>query len=270
MSQQQPTSDLRAWLENVDREGELLELEEAHWDKEMGAISELVEQELARDSPALLFDDIPGYSKGYRTLYNHLGSVTRLALAVGLPTEYDHILDFVDAFSERTDEVEPRPTQSVSSGPVMENVRSGEDVDLTEVPVPKHHELDGGRYMGTACCVITRDPDDPEWVNLGTYRGQIRSEDDLFVYISPGKHGRLHRDQYFERDEPMPVVVTFGQHPVLRGRDRNRNRRLRTRVRRRRSGCALRGDRGPRDRTADPGDRGDCRRGPHVPRRPRR
>ena len=215
MSQQQPTSDLRAWLENVDREGELLELEEAHWDKEMGAISELVEQELARDSPALLFDDIPGYSKGYRTLYNHLGSVTRLALAVGLPTEYDHILDFVDAFSERTDEVEPRPTQSVSSGPVMENVRSGEDVDLTEVPVPKHHELDGGRYMGTACCVITRDPDDPEWVNLGTYRGQIRSEDDLFVYISPGKHGRLHRDQYFERDEPMPVVVTFGQHPGL-------------------------------------------------------
>jgi 4-hydroxy-3-polyprenylbenzoate decarboxylase len=215
MSQQESSTDLRSWLRRVEREGELLELEGAHWDREMGAISELVEQELGRESPALLFDEIPGYPTGYRTLYNHLGSVTRLATAVGLPTEYDHILDFVEAFEDRTSDVDPLTTRSVSSGPVMENVRAGEDVDLTEIPVPKHHEKDGGRYAGTACCVITRDPDDPEWVNLGTYRCQIRSEDDLFVYISPGKHGRLHRDEYFERDEPMPVVVTLGQHPGL-------------------------------------------------------
>ncbi|MFB6096743.1 MAG: UbiD family decarboxylase [Haloferacaceae archaeon] len=215
MSQQTTQSGLRSWLREVDDRGQLLELEGADWDLEMGAISEMIEQELSRESPAILFDDVPGYPEGYRTLYNHLGSVERLALAVGLPTEYDHILDFVDDFDEATSDVERLPPDVVTDGPVMENVRTGEDIDLTEVPVPKHHERDGGRYMGTAVCVITRDPDNEDWVNLGTYRAQVRDDDEIYLYISPGKHGRLHRDTYFERGEPMPVVMTFGQDPGL-------------------------------------------------------
>lgn len=215
MSQQSTTDGLREWLREIDRQGELLELNSAHWNKEMGAISELVEQELGRDSPALLFDDIPGYPTGYRCLYNHLGTVKRLAQAVGLPTEYDHILEFVNAFDKHTSDVQPMATTTVRNGPVLENVRSGDDIDLLEIPVPKHHEFDGGRYMGTAVCVITRDPHEPEWVNLGTYRAQVRDDNEIFLYISPGKHGYLHRDRYFEMNEPMPVVMTFGQDPGL-------------------------------------------------------
>ncbi len=215
MSQQQTVSGLRDWLQEVDDIGQLERLSGAHWDKEMAAISEMVEQELGRESPALLFDDVPGYPEGYRTLYNHVGSPERLAVSVGIDPDYDHILDLVDAFDEATSDVEHLPPNEVSDGPVFENVRKGGDVDLTEVPVPKHHEKDGGRYMGTAVCVITRDPDNEDWVNLGTYRAQIRNDDEIFLYISPGKHGRLHRQTYFERDEPMPVVMTFGQDPAM-------------------------------------------------------
>lgn len=39
-------------------------------------------------------------------------------------------------------------------------------------PAPKLHREDGGRYLGTADAVITRDPD-AGWVNLGTARVQV-------------------------------------------------------------------------------------------------
>ena len=214
MSHEQTRSGLRTWLRAVDERDELHEMTGVDWDTEMGAIAEHVYRERGRESPAILFDDVPGYPEGCRTLYNHLGSVARLALAVDLPTDYDHILDFVDAFDRATTDVDRLEPTTVSDGPVMENVRAGDAVDLTELPVPRHHEKDGGRYMGTACCVVTRDPD-TGWVNLGTYRAQVKDKDEIFLYISPGKHGRLHRDTYFERDEPMPVVMTFGQDPGL-------------------------------------------------------
>jgi len=46
----------------------------------------------------------------------------------------------------------------VSSGPVKENVFKGEQVNLLEFPVPKWHEKDGGRYIGTFDGVVTKDP----------------------------------------------------------------------------------------------------------------
>lgn len=214
MSQEQSGGGIRQWLTKVERAGELHRMSGVHWDREMGSISEMVEQELARESPALLFDDVPGYPSGFRTLYNHVGSVKRLAMAVGLPQTYDHILDFVEAFDDATSDVNLLPTRTVTGGPVMDNVRTGGDVNLTEVPVPRHHEHDGGRYLGTACCIITEDPD-TGWINLGTYRAQVKRDDEIFLYISPGKHGRLHRDTHFDRGEPMPVVMTFGQDPGL-------------------------------------------------------
>ena len=50
--------------------------------------------------------------------------------------------------------------KTVTKGPILENVDSGDDVNLLKFPVPLIHELDGGRFIGTACLVITRDPDE--------------------------------------------------------------------------------------------------------------
>ena len=216
MSQQKTVSGLRSFLRDVkQQDDEIIEFDGVDRDQEMAAISEILEQRLGGNSPAVLFDNVPGFPEGHRVLYNHRGSVYRLARAFGLPTEYDHIMDFSDAYHERTKGVEPLPWNVVDDGPLFENVIEGDAVDLSQFPVPKHHEKDGGRYMGTGHCVITRDPDNPDWVNIGTYRSQVRSDTDLFLYISPGKHGRLHRQRYFEQGEPMPVVMTFGQDPSL-------------------------------------------------------
>jgi len=206
---------LREWLERVRSFGELAEFSGADWDREMGAITEIMVRDHAERSPALLFDDVPGYPSGFRCLYATLNSPRRLALTLGLPTEgYRDMPEYLHTYRDRTKDIERIPPEPVDDGPIFENVLAGDAVDLTTFPVPVHHELDGGRYIGTADLVITRDPDDG-WVNFGTYRTQLRDETTALSYISPGKDGRLHRDAYFERGEPCPVVIVCGQDPAV-------------------------------------------------------
>lgn len=87
-------------------------------------------------------------------------------------------------------------------------------MDVLKFPVPLHHELDRARFIGTADCVITKDPDS-EWFNLGTYRSQAYDGKTIGCQITAGKHGRIQRDKYFERGEPMKVVIVVGQDPLL-------------------------------------------------------
>ena len=90
----------------------------------------------------------------------------------------------------------------------------GDDVNVLFFPTPLWHELDGGRYIGTGSFNVSQDPDEG-WVNLGTYRVMVHDEKSVGCYISPGKHGRVHRDKYFARQEPMPVAIVVGGDPLL-------------------------------------------------------
>ena len=96
----------------------------------------------------------------------------------------------------------------------MENVLSGNEVNILGFPAPKWHAEDGGRYIGTECMVITKDPDS-DWVNAGTYRVSIRDERTLSVFIEPGKHADIIRKKYWARGEHCPMVISVGQAPAL-------------------------------------------------------
>ena len=65
----------------------------------------------------------------------------------------------------------------------------GTEIDITRFPVPKWHEPDGGRYIGTGSFNVIRDPEE-DWINCGTYRVMIQDATTAGFYISPGKHGR--------------------------------------------------------------------------------
>ena len=78
---------LRGWIDTVDRLGELKRVSGAHWDVEMGAVTHMLTEKSGGTAPAILFDDVPGYRKGFRTLYGQLSSVKRIALTLGLPLQ---------------------------------------------------------------------------------------------------------------------------------------------------------------------------------------
>ncbi len=85
-------TDLRLWIEEAEKMGEVRHVEGADWVHEMGAITELASQ--MDPMPALLFDKIKGYPEGYRVIANTLASVRKVALTFGMPTDLSN-LDFV-------------------------------------------------------------------------------------------------------------------------------------------------------------------------------
>ena len=94
---------------------------------------------------------------------------------------------------------------TVKTGPVLENVQTGKDIDIFKIPVPRWHEHDGGYYIGTGDMVIMRDPD-TGLINYGAYRVQAHDRNTATVMCSKGKHGDIIKRKYHERGEPCPIA----------------------------------------------------------------
>jgi len=203
-------SDLREWMEQAAALGELREVKGASWEEEIGMAAEVVLHD--ENAPCVVFDDVPGCPEGFRVLTNFFGG-KRKNMTLGFPIDLNK-LDLTEAFREHfLSDLKLEPTKEVADGPIFENVMMGDEVDVTKFPTPLWHEADGGRYIGTGSFNVTQDPDEG-WTNLGTYRVMIHDKNSVGFYISPGKHGRIHRDKYEQRGEPMPVAIVVGGDPL--------------------------------------------------------
>jgi UbiD family decarboxylase len=204
--------DLRVWLSTVRELGELREVSGADWNLELGAISELnVKKDLP---PALLFDDIKGYPKGHRVLTCSTSSPARLSSILRLPVQKTH-RGLVEALRGKPAQWQAAaknfPFEAVKTGPVLENVQK--EPDCFAFPSPLWHEMDGGRYIGTGCCVVTRDLDS-DWVNVGTYRVQVIDRNHVALDMVPGKHGRIHYEKHKKAGRRFPVAIVVGCDPL--------------------------------------------------------
>jgi len=142
-----------------------------------------------------------------------MGTAQRCAIALGLPADTSK-MDIIRAWKDMSKRIEPIPPVVVSSGSVLENVMEGAEVDLTVFPTPRWHDGDGGRYIGTACMVITRDPDSG-WVNIGTYRACVQGKDRLSLWMLGNRHARAIAKKYWDRGEACPIAVVVGSDPIL-------------------------------------------------------
>src|SRR2546425_321389 len=165
-------------------------------------------------SPAIVFDDVPGYPSGRRVIVNCNGPPPRQAVTLCLPPEQGTHEGLFAYWRATLDGLRPLQPREVADGPILENVFEGDAIDLAAFPAPVWHPKDGGRFIGTASLNILRDPDS-DWVNVASYRNQIFAKDELGMWISPGKHGRFIREKYFERKQRCPVVVVVGCDPLL-------------------------------------------------------
>jgi UbiD family decarboxylase len=201
---QEALGDLRKCLELAEEMGELEVVQGADPHLEIGALYELSLEKLI--PPVLVFDNIKGYPKGHRVAVNVRSSKV-LNPGIGL--------ELVRNYRKGKRKVsQPIPPVTVKTGPVLENVMEGDKVDVLSFPVPKWHEGDGGRYIGTECMVIVKDPDS-DWVNAGCYRTQVSDKDTVTVFIEPGKHADIIREKYWAKGQACPMAISVGQSPAL-------------------------------------------------------
>lgn len=212
-----PLEDLRDFLKLLEQHGELQRIrEEVDWHLEMGAITRRCYD---IGGPAVLFEKVKGYPKGYRALGAPLGGsqrpghslFARTALALGLPPE-SPAKGIMDAYLERRGR--PIKPVVVTKSALKENILLGDDVDLLKFPVPLIHDGDGGRYIGTWHTVITKDPDS-SWVNWGMYRLMVHDRNTMGCLFPQQQHiGQIYQ-KYEAKNLPMPAAVAIGGQPVI-------------------------------------------------------
>lgn len=211
-----PIQDLREWIDRVEALGDLVRVKEAvSCEEEMSAIGYLVAKQ--KPSPAILFDNIKGYEKSpfkARSLWNILGpSISRIALTMEEPPETPTV-ELISRVKDKLKHRTPPREVAQSQAGFFENTLTGDKIDLSQLPIPKHWPLDGGRYAGTADCVITRDPDSG-YLNVGTYRMMLQGKREAGLYLSPGKDARLHITRSWQQGKPVEVAAAWGIDPLF-------------------------------------------------------
>jgi UbiD family decarboxylase len=211
-----PIRDLRDWLNRVEAIGELTSIAEpVDRDEEMSAISYLVAKQTP--SPAVLFKQTSGFeasSVKARMLWNIYGpSVRRIALSLEEPADTPTV-ELIRRTKEKLKMRLPPREVSESEAPVFQNTITGDAIDLTKWPIPRHWPLDGGRYAGTADAVITRDPDNG-YLNVGTYRMMLQGRNEAGLFLSPGKDARLHITRSWSQGKAVHVAAAWGVDPLF-------------------------------------------------------
>ncbi|MBN1177161.1 MAG: UbiD family decarboxylase [Dehalococcoidales bacterium] len=206
-----PDRDLRKWMAQLDAEGDLKRVTaKVDWDDE---ISQIIRRVYVQRGPALLFENIKGHDNTFSTklFTNALSKHSNVNLMLGLPKDTSPADTIIEIRKRMKKPLQP---VRVKTGPVKENIVKGKDVDLFQIPVPKWHPLDNGRYINTFNATVTRDPDTGQ-NNCGVYRGTILSKNKIGVLLMPMKDWGITYSKYREMGKPMPVAFVYGYDPTL-------------------------------------------------------
>ncbi len=276
--------NLGSFVEALERAGELVRVRvPVSPVLEIGAIADRISKALAphppsasavrndprffdRGGPALLFEDVE--DSDIPVLINAYGSYRRMEMALGVEGEgFEAISDRIAALVEpelprslgeafaRLRELAPllRITpRTIRKAPCQEIVETGEQVDLTRLPLLRCWPMDGdvagvgypdgindgipgighpaiddarwergfrGRYV-TLGGVHTIHADDagrdrPRSHNIGMYRVQLLGKRTMAMHWHMHHDGAAHWRSWKRRGSPMPVAIALGGETVL-------------------------------------------------------
>src|SRR6202158_647289 len=119
--------DLRQSLPLAERLGEVRTVRGASWQEDIGLAAEAILR--AENGPCVVFDDIPGCPKGFRLLLNMFAG-TRRNMTFGFPDDLTK-WELSEAYREAyLKEMRIIPHEIVDTGPVFENIMTGDAVDV--------------------------------------------------------------------------------------------------------------------------------------------
>ena len=213
-------SDLRTFIEQLRRDGDLVEITTPVDPNQEAA--EVHRRVIAAGGPALLFRNVKGAD--FPLVTNLFGTARRAQLAFG-----QRPLDFIKRLVHLAETVLP-PTPAklwgardlgldllkvgmrrVATGPVREVVTS--DVRLDRLPVITSWPDDGGPFV-TFPLVYTQHPAKPGH-NLGMYRLHVHDRSSTGMHWQIGKGGGFHYALAEQKNEALPVTVFLGGPPAL-------------------------------------------------------
>jgi len=174
---------------------------------------------------ALLIEKPVGHS--IPVAINTMGSRRRMALALGVEDVEEIAREIEDLLKPdvpagllgklqmlpKLGRLASVPPRTVSSAPCQEVVRTGEEVDLTQLPVLHCWPQDGGPFI-TLPLVFTHDPATGKR-NVGMYRIQIYDRNTTGMHWQLHKVGAEHHRRSEEKGQPIQAAVALGSDPAV-------------------------------------------------------
>lgn len=191
--------DLRHYLKQLDERG-LLQRVTVPVDPrfELSAVAKKVE----KTRRAVLFESVGG--TGIPVATNLLGSREMLSAALDAPL--DRIThEFARRMENRL------PATVVPDGPVHEVVRTGDDADLSALPMVTHAELDAGPFI-TAGVIVAKDID-TGLRNVSINRMMFKDAHSLGCRMMPPQHLGLIQEKAEKAGRNLEIAVSIGNHP---------------------------------------------------------
>jgi 2,5-furandicarboxylate decarboxylase 1 len=206
--------DLRTFIADCQRElpGEVIhikkEVNPANYDvtaiiKHLGA---------QKKFPIIIFDNplnLNGKVGPMKLTMNCEISQGKTQIALGMPKESSR-----PKMAEKCLEMEehriPPSIVDKKNAPVKENIMVGKDVDLYQIPIMRHHEMDGGPYI--VLSTITKDRKSGIY-NCSYHRMEVKSKNTTALYASPRHLWKIYKD-YEDNNMEMPVATVLGHHPA--------------------------------------------------------
>ncbi|MDP3061796.1 MAG: menaquinone biosynthesis decarboxylase, partial [Chloroflexota bacterium] len=190
-------------------------------------ITEIADRTVKRGGPALLFESVHGYDAP--VLINTFGTRQRMAWALGVEeldelaervrkllgmvqTTPQGIMNKLRALGDLAHIASFEP-KLVKDAPCQEVVLTGDQADVTALPILKCWPLDGGRTI-TLPLVITRDPSTGVR-NVGMYRMQVYDARTVGMHWQTHKVGTRHERVAKEKGlAKLEVAVALGGDPA--------------------------------------------------------
>lgn len=186
--------DLRAFLTDLEKAGELIRIRKPVDPRYISALT-------AQSKKGVCFERIQGYDMP--VVSGLLNTMDRLAVGMHAPK---------GAIGRRVSEAvqKPIPPVVVKEGPCQEVVLTGDQVDLTRLPLPLQGEIDGGPYI-SASMTIAKDPEYGR--NAGFYRFMYSDPTHLGIGLTGPSDLRLFYQRALSAKRPVPMAVAIGTHP---------------------------------------------------------
>jgi len=188
--------DMRSWIAELEAAGELIRI-----DKPVDPLTQMGSLLYQSREKALFFEKLP---HGWRSLGQAPANLRQAAVAFGVSEEelVPHVAAKLGTCI---------PPVMVKTGPVKEVRLERGAFDLTQLPVHIAGQRDGGPVIGSGL-VVTKDPETGAR-NLSFHRLQIKGPHKSGILLYP-RHTWRNYLKYQERNEPMPVAVFIGHHPL--------------------------------------------------------
>ena len=219
--------DLRDFIKQLEANGDLVRISQPIDTKlEM---TEIADRTLRAGGPALLFENPKGFDTP--VLMNLFGTPERVALGMGQSSvsalrEVGKLLAYLkepeppkglkDLWEKLPvfKQVLNMPAKEVRKAPCQANVITGDDVDLTKLPVQHCWPGDVAPLI-TWGLTVTRGPHKKRQ-NLGIYRQQVLGKNKLIMRWLSHRGGALDFREWCQTHpgEPYPVSVALGADPA--------------------------------------------------------